>query len=130
MAVRIRDAGSAGVIMIRMTAVAVVVTLALFQTAYISNLHVHVLPDGRIVAHSHPVERDSKSGSGHQHLQYEYSYLNALGKLLQADITTFSAAALYLVWTQPKAETHDQCILLPGYTSSASRRGPPESASI
>ncbi len=130
MAVRIRDAAFAGITMMRLTAVAVSITLALFQLAYVSNLHVHVLPDGRVVVHSHPVERDSNSGSGHKHSQNEHAFLNALGKLLQADISDHSPAPVCLVSIQLRTDSSDQCIILPIHANSVCRRGPPESAGI
>ena len=68
---------------VRAIAVLVVFAVALFVTANVTGLHLHVLPDGRVVVHSHPVDRDGEGGSRHRHTEHEYAVLSALGKPLQ-----------------------------------------------
>ena len=67
----------------RALAIIVVLSTVGFIAASVICLHLHVLPDGRVVVHNHPVHKDEENGSKHQHTADQYAILTALGNLLQ-----------------------------------------------
>ena len=48
--------------------------LILFYTATVLSLHVHITPDGRMVAHSHPVSSENRQS--HRHTSREFLMLD------------------------------------------------------
>lgn len=89
----------------RAMAVLVILSVAIFDTAYVLGLHLHVLPDGRVVAHSHPVDRSEESGSQHQHTKQDYAVLSVFGRLLE--VHAFAAG-----WSAICVESVGSCIVL------------------
>lgn len=108
----------------------VLLALSLFGCAAVVGLHLHVLPDGRVVAHSHPTESNEKRSGQHTHSGQEYTRIGEYGKLLIADLartappeagalppiawvlTSDSAAALQLVYESPHKRSppaHELC---------------------
>ncbi|MFH1688278.1 MAG: hypothetical protein ABIE70_12255 [bacterium] len=72
-------------ILIRVLATLVIIAIAAFNAAFYTGLHLHVLPDGRTVVHSHPVNRNEEGENRHQHSEQEYVVLASLAKLLLTD---------------------------------------------
>jgi len=70
-------------LLFRAAAIIVVLSIGGFIAASVICLHLHVLPDGRVVVHSHPLHKDEDNGSKHQHTAHQYAILTALGNLLQ-----------------------------------------------
>jgi hypothetical protein len=96
--------------------------LAFVFTVYF-NMHVHILPDGRIVAHSHALPQTDPSGNSHQHTNLELIVLNqfsGLKSLLAGAvflfITTLFLAALFCIYFSPVTQVE---------YAPFSRRAPP-----
>ncbi|MCK4605704.1 MAG: hypothetical protein KAU35_00265 [candidate division Zixibacteria bacterium] len=51
-----------------------------FIAGTLTSLHLHVLPDGRVVVHSH-AQPESDSGTRHNHTDQEYKFFAALSQL-------------------------------------------------
>jgi hypothetical protein len=68
-----------------LAAMLVLVSLGLFVLVSATSLHYHVLPDGRLVVHSHPVDGPSEGGGRHDHTPGEYILVKAAVSSIQAD---------------------------------------------
>ena len=90
-------------VLFRAAAILVVLTIVSFNAASVIDLHLHTLGDGRVVVHSHPVDKDDEGGSQHQHTANEYAVLNTLGKLLQVD-------NIWSGWTPVSIQSAVSCI--------------------
>ncbi len=66
-----------------------------FEAAYFSGLHLHILADGRVVVHSHPIDASHKGT--HHHTKREFTFLSALGNLIK--ITQLDFGVLPVVIT-------------------------------
>ena len=113
-------------LMPRLVAVLVIISLATFRTAIFLTLHVHVLPDGRVVVHSHPVDKEEEQKSHHEHTDSEYALLTALGHLPQSE-------AAELRWSQPcfepvptRIEATGENLISPPIAGSPDKRAPPQ----
>jgi len=67
--------------------IASIALAVLLSTGYsfTANLHTHTMPDGRIVVHSHPYEKDETKTNGedqHTHLYWDMLYLSQVNKIL------------------------------------------------
>ena len=78
-----QSARAASSLLFRTAVIIVVLSITGFIAASVICLHLHILPDGRVVVHSHPVHKDEENGSRHQHTADQYAILTALGNLLQ-----------------------------------------------
>ena len=68
-------------IITRILCLTLLTNLVGFGAACVSTLHVHALPDGRLVAHSHPMPY-GEGGHKHGHSQQEYAAVQAVSKVL------------------------------------------------
>ena len=101
----------------------VMVSLITFVFAIYFYAHLHVLPDGRIVVHSHAMPKGGSANRSHTHTALELLVLDQL-----STIKTLVVAALILFLLSLFATS-----LFPSYTPLAaqasytlfSRRGPP-----
>ncbi len=75
----------------RLARAALLLALVTVNWGYFSGLHLHVLPDGRIIAHSHPVEGRSPAGE-HEHSNRDYVVHGEQGKLLQTVLSNLAAS--------------------------------------
>jgi mannose/fructose/N-acetylgalactosamine-specific phosphotransferase system component IID len=69
----------------------ILISLIGFMVSVTVSLHIHVLPDGRIIAHSHTTERTDSGGSGgnnHSHTGKEFTLVHSLTNIL--DKLTFA----------------------------------------
>ena len=71
-------------------AVMVILSIAAFNLAHYLNLHLHVLPDGHKVVHSHPMKGQERTPDGHHHTEHEYVVISGMGKTLLADKPFFA----------------------------------------
>ena len=67
---------------IKSIAVLVVVSVAGFGAASLVTLHYHILHNGLVVAHSHPL-RSNHQRNTHNHSEQEYAELDAISQLLE-----------------------------------------------
>lgn len=72
----------------RLIAAFVALVIISFKATSLITLHSHVLPDGRIIAHSHPLPGSSDHEERHKHTSWEYIIFDAVGHLYQADNLT------------------------------------------
>jgi hypothetical protein len=104
--------------------VVVFAAVATFNVSYFLGLHLHVLPDGRTVVHSHPVDQNSQDGT-HQHSANELAFLAGFAKLLLVDETEPHSVCIPFVpcaFTAPDLETTN----VVGYDGdSPHKRSPP-----
>ena len=70
-------------LLFRSMAIILILSIAGFVTVSVISLHLHVLSDGRVVAHSHQTDHDEENNSKHQHTSDQHVILTALGNLLQ-----------------------------------------------
>ncbi len=96
--------------------------LAFVFTVYFC-MHVHILPNGRIVTHSHALPQADPSGDSHQHTNLELialNYFTGLKSLLAGTVFLFIAtlflAAFFCIPTFPVTQVND---------APFSRRAPP-----
>jgi hypothetical protein len=66
----------------RLTAIILMLSLMGFSAASLLSLHIHVLPNGRVVAHSHP-HSDDDSEHQHHHTAQEFVVLQVAGRTLE-----------------------------------------------
>lgn len=100
-------------------------TLATSGAACVLGLHLHVLPDGRPVVHSHPVDPGSKEGNRHQHSAHERAIIAGLFKSpsFHSPATTWSATILLLCACAIDGSSQTLRLLVD--TSAPSKRSPP-----
>ncbi len=81
-----------------MLALIVLASILAFLFIVYFYMHLHVLPDGRIVAHSHALPRTDPSGNSHQHTNLELFVFNQFSgmKSLLAGAVLLFIAALFL----------------------------------
>ncbi len=95
-----------------------------YQVATLSSLHLHLLPDGTIVVHSHATRHTGSSGK-HQHTDNEYFTLNALTRSLDQGFELTVCDFEYV----PKVEIFSDTIVAGEFTSRSvdclSNRAPP-----
>lgn len=113
-------------LLVRAVAVLAIFAVATFNTAYVSSFHLHVLPNGRVVVHSHPVDGDEENGSRHQHTGHEYVILSALGSLLQVDHVAIDWSPVYIEPVTSLVEFSDENDIACLVARSINKRGPPK----
>ena len=123
---KIRRHSQVASVLIRAMAILVILAVAIFDTAYVLGLHIHVLPDGRVVTHSHPIDRSEESGSQHQHSDYEYAVLTASGRVIQADCLHIGWSPVYIELATSWIELPDDNVISGLVSSSLNMRGPPK----
>jgi len=107
--------------------IAVFVALAIigFKATSLITLHIHILPDGRVVAHSHPLPGNQDDDSKHKHTPHEYVILNAVVHSYQADdLSSFGIqVAIKRLCTQVEDGQINPIVCL--FFSSHTKRAPP-----
>jgi len=111
--------------LVRAIAGLIVLAIATFVTANVHGLHVHVLPEGREVVHSHPVDGDEEGGSRHQHTEHDYAVLSALAKPLQVHSFETCWSPVCIEAVSPWIERSVDSEISPGIVRSDSNRSPP-----
>lgn len=103
----------------------VLFSLVMYNISYFRGLHSHILPDGRIVAHSHPCEHNGKEDRNHDHTSNEFVVHSCAGQLLQAYCFEFywQPRLNELRWDQPKI--YANLALSQSVTKLPSSRAPP-----
>lgn len=69
----------------RLIAALVALAIISFKATSLLTFHIHVLPDGRVIAHSHPLPGSNDHEERHKHTSWEYIFLDAVGHSYQAD---------------------------------------------
>ena len=66
------------------------IAISIHIFSYYASLHVHILPDGRIIFHSHVIPEDdnNKGKANHSHSKSELIFINALGLKLNRAIVS------------------------------------------
>ncbi len=80
--------------------VALVIILALtgFIGASIISMHIHILPDGRVIVHSHATESSSSgesNGGSHSHTGKEYMLIHSVSRIF--DKLIMAVVFLFLI---------------------------------
>ena len=112
-------------VLVRAIAVFVVLAIVIFITANVLGLHLHVLPDGRVVVHSHPVDGGDEGKSQHQHTEHEYAVLSALGGPLQVHSLEAGWSMVCIEPVSPLIEFSGESVISPVVARSDSNRSPP-----
>lgn len=87
--------------LIKIIAIIGLLSFALFMAFSVAKLHIHTLPNGRIIAHSHPFDSDDGDGrQSHRHSAREFAQINTINKTLSnlliiAIVLTFFKVILY-----------------------------------
>jgi hypothetical protein len=102
------------------------VTLVGYGAASLSTLHIHVLPDGRLVVHSHPLP-DDEGRHEHGHTQQEYVAIQAATRALETGGLISDDEALIEFPVCGISEVGGEQPLPATLVSAASGRAPPES---
>jgi len=80
----------------RAAAILVIIAITGYGAAYLTGLHTHLLPDGRVIVHSHHTPKTEGASGHHQHSAEEYAIFNAIGNLIKSgNITIFDIPAIY-----------------------------------
>ena len=66
-------------------------TLGMFMAATLLSMHVHVLPDGRMITHSHAVPESGSEGS-HTHTDQDYQFIGAINQTISKVTLTYDIA--------------------------------------
>ncbi len=68
--------------------ITILIAISIHFIFYYDTLHTHILPDGRIVVHSHamPREEGNQGQTNHSHSNSEFILINALGLTLNRAI--------------------------------------------
>jgi len=112
-------------ILVRAIAVFIVLAIVIFITASVLGLHLHVLPDGRVVVHSHPVDGGDEGRSRHQHTEHEYAVLSALGRPLQVHSLETGWSIVSIDPVSSLIEFSGESVTFPVVARSDSNRSPP-----
>lgn len=75
-------------------------TIALFFNNQ-TNKHVHVLPNGQIITHSHPFSKDSHDGK-HTHTAKEFSLFASVFNTFSSEVVSFTFAFTLLFFVEIK----------------------------
>ena len=72
--------------------ITILIAISIHFIFYFIGLHVHTLPDGKIVVHSHaiPSKEDNQGQTNHSHSNSEFILINALG-------STFNRAIIPII---------------------------------
>lgn len=84
-----------------LTVLTLIFSIAGFSAVSLISLHLHFLPDGRVVAHSHShSDTGNRTGGDHDHTQQEYTVIGAVAHFLSKfTLATITASVLfYTVW--------------------------------
>lgn len=104
----------------------VVLAVAFVSTVYVTGLHLHVLPDGRAVVHSHPVDKDKEDNSPHQHTTNEYAILSAQGRLGYVDSPLIVWSPVFVQPVTSWIELLDDNATSYSVARAINERGPPK----
>jgi len=66
----------------RLTAILVMLSVGGFSAASLVTLHYHVLADGFVTVHSHPLPDDNQRNT-HKHSEQQYAELDAVNRMLE-----------------------------------------------
>lgn len=80
---------------LRLPALFILLSLVGYLVAGTVALHLHVLPDGRIVVHNHTSRDDAGSKRGHSHTDRDYQFISHITSLLTKS-TVAAVAAIYV----------------------------------
>ena len=106
--------------------VAILVLLAVtgFGAALLATLHYHVLADGLVVAHSHPLPDDNHRKT-HKHTRQEYVELDAAAQILDTLVLGLVQAEPLLPDLRDDVVSEDVSIPISVSAWHFFRRGPP-----
>jgi len=95
------------------------------------NMHLHTLPNGRVIVHSHPAGDEGKGGrSEHSHSDLEFTFLAHVGKIPGKVCTPATLAVTATYVTCYKAQTPEHILTSKAYFSSTGQRDPPNTPSF
>ena len=88
-------------IIFRALALIVLGSMIILSVAYFQGLHIHRLPDGRVIIHSHAIpESDGNKSNSHNHSDREYAgygiQASILSKLLIEPVISVTIASILL----------------------------------
>jgi len=114
----------------RAATLVVTLSIASFNIACAIGLHLHMLPNGRVVVHSHPVQKDKDGATGHQHSSDESAVLNACSKLLQSDDPIITLTHVSFLPSPHWLEFRSDDARSPSEVESVNKRAPPQVTSV
>lgn|GEM_PF-6119302 len=110
-----------------LVAVFLILSLTGFCTASLLSLHLHILPGGRVVAHSHPLP-DNGDEHSHDHTQQEYVALGKIAQILEADELSCGGGLLFFADPCGSVRIDPELSLSLTLVSSIEGRAPPLSS--
>ena len=109
---------------IRLTALLVILSIAGFSAASLVTLHYHVLANGLVVVHSHPLP-DNNHRNTHKHSRQQYAELNAASQVLQTMVLVPVLDLAVAEYSCGKVSLDPVSIPVFEATWYISKRGPP-----
>ena len=89
------------------------------MAAALLSMHLHVLPDGRMIVHSHAVPESDSEGS-HTHTDQDYQFIGAINQTI-SKVTLTYVIALEIIDGSPRRH------ILPEFTDYIEREPPVQS---
>lgn len=118
--------GGSGVLIRRLICLTLVASLVGFGGATLSTLHVHIMPDGRIVAHSHPLP-DGDGKHEHRHSQQECETIQCSLRALEIGGLIADSEPPAELLVSGSFESVEELQFSGGTVPAASQRAPPRS---
>lgn len=109
----------------RLLATFVVAAIVIALAASVVGLHAHVLPDGRIVVHWHPVDKAERGKTHHQHSGHDYTVLANLGHLSTAHPPGTAGSPIHAVACVHRIDIVDDTPGSQTASYSPNKRSPP-----
>ena len=114
----------------KIIAVAVVLAIASFSVASVLSLHLHILPDGRAVVHSHPFKKDRGEGARHHHTDHDYAVISVLAKVLLSAMQDLGWTSLHQYTCSSRLDQFEETAVSFVDTTSPNKRSPPSVISV
>jgi len=108
----------------------VMVAMVTALAASVLGLHAHVLPDGRMVVHWHPVDKGVRGKTNHQHSGHEYTVLANLGHLTPGNPSTVVTASPLVTSCVHRLEVADHNAGSQTACCSPNKRSPPATSPL
>ncbi|MBD3332263.1 hypothetical protein GF356_05390 [candidate division GN15 bacterium] len=100
--------------------------VALFVLVSAFSLHCHVLANGRIIVHSHPIDRTHGNDTSHDHSSQEFTLLKAAAFAFQAEEPDYAVVAHMNLRPLSSLKDRSQHAPVAYHGTQVSLRAPPE----
>nr|MBN2277282.1 hypothetical protein [candidate division Zixibacteria bacterium] len=109
----------------KMTAVALLIAITGLCYLPFSNLHLHTLPDGRIIVHSHAYP-DHNSNGRHNHSHQEFTLYQTLAHIYEIDAQVCIRSLPFDLIALDLLDNFDETVCPDVYISRDTERAPPQ----